>query len=565
LAQDFGSKNISCRCFCYFSSAEFTSLGMRRVLLSSALAGSCLGTLLIDPIPLNQFYDKTLSDYKTLKWDTISRPDKPPEAGKTQGQKMVRLKNAQDAEFNELVRKGYPFIVDDCAPHSKLSTMPCSEYGERFPKEHMKAEYTPGQAHVYLEDKTWHSVKKPTESAPRHLSEGKPLSGPYVWHVKDETVDKKTKPFLQERFPVPYFLNKSIVNSFETKDSFEFWFGLEEGGTQAHADAYCETTISLQVRGRKVWRLGAYPNISNAFQPYTFHDGDIYRMPWHWAPEYEEMVEAGQCLVFPMGYIHETYIYPGDGGEDVCSVATTFQIQDPQAVHQWRNFMTRWGLSHYARDEPCLDRMAPYVSMGTGQDGKPLTGKDDEEVKANAKKAFAKIDKDGDGIITKAELTKKTKYEDGFPWTEVKKDKALLKKAVKEKEGWMVEDMMLYHDTDKDGDVSLMEFTDSVLKFHAVYKRMKTIKKTKSKPALLKLEREWIRKHLCDSDDCEYLKQLERDFVGKGGPNGEKIEPYKQRQADLKPVKRLAEETDKSLNTGVKADRKKVVKPKKEL
>merc|ERR1712166_602555 len=101
--------------------------------------------------------------------------------------------------------------------------------------------------------------------------------------------------------------------------------------------------------------------------------------------------------------------------------------------------------------------------------------------------------------------------------------------------------MMLYHDTDKDGDVSLMEFTDSVLKFHAVYKRMKTIKKTKSKPALLKLEREWIRKHLCDSDDCEYLKQLERDFVGKGGPNGEKIEPYKQRQADLKPVKRLAE------------------------
>ena len=80
------------------------------------------------------------------------------------------------------------------------------------------------------------------------------------------------------------------------------------------------------------------------------------------------------------------------------------------------------------------------------------------------------------------------------------------------------------------------------------------------------MERKWIRQYLCDSDDCEYLKQLERDFVGKGGPNGEKIEPAVKRAKDMKPVvKRLAEETDKSLNTGAKAERKKVDKKEKKI
>merc|ERR1711871_1137023 len=50
--------------------------------------------------------------------------------------------------------------------------------------------------------------------------------------------------------------NDTVVNRQEVSDSFEMWFGLEEGGTQAHADAYCETTISMQIRGKKVWRMG---------------------------------------------------------------------------------------------------------------------------------------------------------------------------------------------------------------------------------------------------------------------------------------------------------------------
>jgi len=382
----------------------------------------------------------------------------------------------------------------------------------------MKAEYTPGQKHIYLEDATWYTEKKPTAKARKHLSRGKPISGPYVWHVKDETEDKNTKPAIAKMFPVPYFLNKSTLNSQEALDSFEMWFALEEGGTQAHADAYCETTISLQVRGRKKWRLGAFPNITNAFQPYGFHDGEIYRDDALWQPEYEEMVEPGQCVVFPMGYIHETYVSPGDGGQDICSVATTFQIQDPQAVHQWRNFLTRWGLSHYARDEPCLERMEPYVYLGR----RISRGKDEEQTRANAKAVFQEIDADRDGRITSEEMAAQYKdYRAQLPWTEVR-SREVFRQAAKEKAAWIVEDSMLYHDVDGDGTVSAEEFEDSVLKYSAVMKRLKSIKKAKSRNALLKKERVWIREHMCTSDDCVYMEQLEKDYSRRAG-RGEEL------------------------------------------
>merc|ERR1719440_755417 len=181
-----------------------------------------------------------------------------------------------------------------------------------------------------------------------------------------------------------------------------------------------------------------------------------------------------------MGYIHETYIHEGDGGPDVCSVATTFQIQDPQAVHQWRNFLTRWGLSHYARDEPCLERMVPYVYLGRERG---LKGKDEKELRENAKKLFASYDSNGDGKITSQELEAKYKgYNPDFPWTEVRSQKDVMKAAKKEKVAFMVEDTILYHDLNEDGVVALEEFEDSVLKFDAVITRLKDIKKAKSRP-----------------------------------------------------------------------------------
>lgn len=452
-------------------------------------------------MPLTEFYSQTLKDYTPLTWDGIT----PANAAK-----MLRVRDMSDKKFKELVRQSYPFIVEDCvAPEAELLRTPCSEFGRRWPQEHMKAEYTENQRHIYLKDPSWYSEQKPTAQEKKHLSRGKPLSGPYIWHVKDETEDRATKPTIQKMWPVPYFLKNSTLNHQEALDSFEFWFVLENGGSQAHADAYCETTISMQLRGRKKWRLGAFPNISNAFQPYGFHDAEIYRSIEYWQPEHEELVEPGQCVVFPMGYVHETYVEEGDGGEDGCSIASTFQFQDPQPVFQWRNFLTRWGLSHYARNEPCLERMEPYVYLGS----KVKSGKSEDETQAAAEKNFKALDTNGDGIASKEELLARTSlFQKQFdlPWTHA--PPAARRKALKEKIEWVLEDSILFHDTDLDGFVSQQEFTDSVLKFSAVKRRLRTIMKTKDPKKLYEKERDWIRKHLCTSDDCEFLKRLELDY-----------------------------------------------------
>eukprot|EP00747_Dinoflagellata_sp_TGD_P208244 gnl/TRDRNA2_/TRDRNA2_81760_c0_seq1.p1 gnl/TRDRNA2_/TRDRNA2_81760_c0~~gnl/TRDRNA2_/TRDRNA2_81760_c0_seq1.p1 ORF type:complete len:508 (-),score=90.69 gnl/TRDRNA2_/TRDRNA2_81760_c0_seq1:53-1537(-) len=468
-------------------------------------------TLLNDPVPLTEYYSRTLKDYKGLAWNEITKENASP---------MLRLKNLHDDEFKELVRKGYPFVVDDCAPpDATLRDFPCSEYGKRWPQEHMRAEYTPGQVHIHLKDPEWYSVQKPTAKAPKHLSQGKPLSGPYIWHVKDETESKETKPAIQKIFPVPYFLNGSTLNRNEARDSFEFWFVLENGGSQAHADAYCETTISLQLRGRKTWRLGAFPNITNAFHPYSFHDADIYKRDEFWRPEHEVVVEPGQCVVFPMGYIHETYVGEGEGGVDGCSVATTFQFQDPQPVHQWRNFLNRWGLSHYTRDEPCLSRMEPYIFFG--QKGLSKVEFSEEQLREKATQSFTHVDFDKDGLVTLSELEEafeQIRPRELFPWTEVGSD--VMRAAQQEKVDWRAQDTLLYHDTDGDGIVHLEEFVTHVLQFMAVKRRAHTIKRMRKRPdELLDKERQWIREHLCTSDDCVHLKELEREYTRKSRRN----------------------------------------------
>jgi hypothetical protein len=476
---------------------------MWRPLFCCLLPVSC-NVLLQDPTPLTEYYDRTLKDYKGLSWKDIGPESAAP---------MTRVKSLDQEEFKDLVRHGYPFIVDDCVPvDAELREYACSEYGRRWPKEHMKAEYTRDQEHIYLADSDWHSVQKPTAKAKKHMSRGKPLSGPYIWHVKDETDDPQTKKDIQEMFPVPYFLNSSALNYYEAKDSFEFWFVLENGGSQAHADAYCETTISMQLRGSKTWRLGAFPNITNAFQPYAFHDAEIYKHSRLWRPEHEETVNPGSCVVFPMGYIHETYVGEGKGGDDGCSVASTFQFQDPQPIFQWKNFLARWGLSHYTRDEPCLQRMQPYVFLGRPW-GVGLKG---EAARAKIRERFGEVDTNQDDVISYDELLalyRQLYVRFHMPWTEVLANEEA-SKVTDEKQNWVTEDALLFHDDNRDGSVSYEEFEHTILRFEAVRQRAKDIQRLQKEPEeLFKREKDWIQKHMCTDSDCETLRQLDKDFA----------------------------------------------------
>ena len=108
---------------------------------------------------------------------------------------------------------------------------------------------------ISLSNPLWHTrprqAKRRMKMETHHMmGQGGALSAPYIWHVKDQE-PLETKRSVQQHWATPYFLNDSTLNAVAARESFEFWFSLVGGGTMAHADAYCEMTISMQLRGAK--------------------------------------------------------------------------------------------------------------------------------------------------------------------------------------------------------------------------------------------------------------------------------------------------------------------------
>jgi hypothetical protein len=101
------------------------------------------------------------------------------------------------------------------------------------------------------------------------------LAAPYIWHVKDQE-PLQTKRSVQAQWAAPYFARSLSLNAWEASESFEFWFSLPGVGTMAHGDAYCELTISLQLTGRKRWRLMMIPAGRDNGERLDTRDGALY-------------------------------------------------------------------------------------------------------------------------------------------------------------------------------------------------------------------------------------------------------------------------------------------------
>jgi hypothetical protein len=197
----------------------------------------------------------------------------------------------------------------------------------------------------------------------------------------------------QSLWQTPYFLQDTIANEEEAGDSFEFWFSLVGGGAFAHADSYCEMAVSMQLQGRKRWRLGMFPEVNTVFESFFSADRGIYGAAGgvKWRPEYDFRLRKGECLIFPPGYVHETLVEPSsdtasataegeqskttshgthpwtqdqedrvDSRETVdvpdCSVAATFQFNLPLPVKYIRSFLPRLFHSHLVWGENCHER-----------------------------------------------------------------------------------------------------------------------------------------------------------------------------------------------------------------
>lgn len=91
---------------------------------------------------------------------------------------------------------------------------PREDFADRWPSGNMRAEYTPGQYHIYLKDPTWYSKVEPQRAHKEHMAGGRKIAGPYIWHVKDEE-PIKTKREVQRHWRTPYFLQSSLANRME--------------------------------------------------------------------------------------------------------------------------------------------------------------------------------------------------------------------------------------------------------------------------------------------------------------------------------------------------------------
>lgn len=98
---------------------------------------------------------------------------------------------------------------------------------------------------------------------------------------------------MQREWRPPYFV-RGYVNRREANESQELWFSRRRGAVFAHADTYCTAAVSLQLSGRKRWRLMPAPPIASSADLVDYHDGRIYGSG-KWRPAFEGTVEEGEA------------------------------------------------------------------------------------------------------------------------------------------------------------------------------------------------------------------------------------------------------------------------------
>ncbi|CAE7674607.1 unnamed protein product [Symbiodinium pilosum] len=179
----------------------------------------------------------------------------------------------------------------------------------------------------------------------------------------------------------------------------EFWFGTGKAGAKAHMDSHVQATVSVQISGRKRWRLMPLRQRDAPFLAMIYSDGQPYENDEGWQPLFEIVLEPGEGLFFPPGMIHETM-----NVGDVCASSVTFQFNYPYAARFYRRFFPRVRYTADIGESWVL--IKEWARLGLHGDkkgkGEPY---DQARQRADVGKHFAKLDKDGDGRLTEAELS----------------------------------------------------------------------------------------------------------------------------------------------------------------
>mmetsp|Transcript_11893 Transcript_11893/g.32141 ORF Transcript_11893/g.32141 Transcript_11893/m.32141 type:complete len:538 (-) Transcript_11893:118-1731(-) len=393
----------------------------------------------------------------------------------------VVLTRPSHKDFVYHARKGYPILVSDWGAGMAYDGWTGKDFAESFPFGYMKAEYIgdmkgfrqkdhdvkviDGELRFKLgtfkpDKKTmWHNFSRPASRRYKDDPQ-KPVTGPYVWHVKDELTPQEKK-LVQAKFEAPPFLDDALNKAFMNR-TFEMWFSPGSGaGAGAHNDGYCESVVSLQLRGDKKWRKMLEPSMT-FLSSYDEFDGGVYAAGY-WKPDLGFVNGQGGAVIWPPGYLHETKTLPPPDGE--CGAAITLQFAFPQPVQFLRAFLPRLALS--AEVGHCSAfRWSGYPTFFVPGVKPSHKG---TEIEAMLDKILKALDKDHDEKITVVETRE---YFETCPSL-----KGELRDYSPQHHGlfyqFKAEDTVAYNDLDDDMVVSRQELWESLVQWSVVRIRMR--------------------------------------------------------------------------------------------
>ncbi|CAE7866169.1 unnamed protein product, partial [Symbiodinium sp. KB8] len=279
--------------------------------------------------------------------------------------------------FAAFTRKAHPVVIrggfagTNFDVQQKPDEWTCEAIARRFPTGRMKMEYaaTPGHVDnpISLGDVAeWSQATAPSgaKSDPEA-----PQYAPFYWGVKGaddgERLWDGKKDLLQQMRklmrPLPRFMRQTQANTNEVLGSPEFWFAKLGAGAKAHMDSHCESTLTLQLAGRKQWRLSWPPVIANGSyaKDGLLADGRPYDAKGGWKPTHSITLEAGEALLIPPAFVHESK----NVGPEACAPSLTFQFADPVAAGFFRHFHPR--LRRLGDFNECWERVAALATFSS--------------------------------------------------------------------------------------------------------------------------------------------------------------------------------------------------------
>lgn len=357
-------------------------------------------------------------------------------------------------EVKSLLLRGQPLVVTDGAKGLPMASWDCEFVRREFPDSRLRHEGGKSEVNGVLMSSNWTSMAKPFPGV-KQFPPGAPTLRPFYWDIA-KAIDEKHRKWgknaekvvakIAASSKVPYFLPKQSAGHMGS--SSEMWFHPPGAGALAHMDPHCQTTVSFCFSGSRRWRMMLPPE-----EPHRggYFDGEIYgyrdkTRRGEWMPTFEFDAPAGSAVMVYPGMVHETL---STGVNCSSSVSQTFAY--PLAAAYYRAFWPRFSLIHEDVGR-CNGIVEGLASLGSGT---RVPAADEGKARKAGGAFAAKVDLDSDGVVSEAEIA------------------AASKGKSRGERRPTTEEIVSFHDTNKDGKVTTSEVVESWVMYATAMRRVK--------------------------------------------------------------------------------------------